>query len=255
MVKLENVRTKSTARAPLLGCFRPLTAVSDLVGRRGSSDGLPCGLAAAATVPFDLPGQAQVDPSCRQGAKSTIEGSRWLRCEGVAEMTKIIHDRPTDIDTRTPADSQQLARQQTIKQIERGRRFTVSTAVAIVGMALHPQRAQAAHQGSKPGAIGWTLGAPDAMMGAGSSGAMPRVTEGVARGRRGGRSGSCRPWPGCGGPGRCPCDACHSTQRAGAAAARAFVGRAALHRMAEHKARRQLFRRCPPRLHGQSEGS
>lgn len=51
-------------------------------------------------------------------------------------MTQIIHDRPTDIDTSTPADGEQLARQQAIKQIERRRRFKVSTAVAAVGMAL-----------------------------------------------------------------------------------------------------------------------
>jgi hypothetical protein len=51
-------------------------------------------------------------------------------------MTKIIHDRPTDIDSRTPAGSEQFARQQAIRQIERSRRFKVSTLVAAVGMAL-----------------------------------------------------------------------------------------------------------------------
>jgi 2TM domain-containing protein len=51
-------------------------------------------------------------------------------------MTNLIHDRPTDIDTSTPAGSEEHARQQAIKQIERRRRFKVSTAVAAVGMAL-----------------------------------------------------------------------------------------------------------------------
>ena len=51
-------------------------------------------------------------------------------------MTNIIHDRPADIDTSTPAGSEELARQQAIKQIERRRRFKVSTAVSAVGMAL-----------------------------------------------------------------------------------------------------------------------
>ena len=51
-------------------------------------------------------------------------------------MTNIIHDRPADIDTRTPAGSEELARQQAIRQIGRRRRFKVSTAVSAVGMAL-----------------------------------------------------------------------------------------------------------------------
>jgi hypothetical protein len=51
-------------------------------------------------------------------------------------MTKIIQDRPADIDSSSPAGSEQLARQQAIKQIERRRRFKVSTAVSAVGMAL-----------------------------------------------------------------------------------------------------------------------
>jgi hypothetical protein len=55
--------------------------------------------------------------------------------EGV-EMTNIINDRPTDIDTSTPADIDQLARQQAIMRIERRRRFKVSTAVSAVGMAM-----------------------------------------------------------------------------------------------------------------------
>ena len=51
-------------------------------------------------------------------------------------MTNIVHDRPADIDSSSPADRDQLARQQAMKQIERKRRFKVSTAVSAVGMAL-----------------------------------------------------------------------------------------------------------------------
>jgi len=51
-------------------------------------------------------------------------------------MTKIIDERPTDVDSGAPADSGQLARQMAIRQIERRRRFKISTAVAGLGMIL-----------------------------------------------------------------------------------------------------------------------
>ena len=51
-------------------------------------------------------------------------------------MPKIIDDRRTDIDSNAPADSEQLARQEAVKQIERRRRFKISTAVSGVGMIL-----------------------------------------------------------------------------------------------------------------------
>jgi anti-sigma factor RsiW len=53
-----------------------------------------------------------------------------------AEMPKIIDDRRADIDSKDPADSEQLARQEAVKQIERRRRFKISTAVSGVGMIL-----------------------------------------------------------------------------------------------------------------------
>jgi hypothetical protein len=49
-------------------------------------------------------------------------------------MSDIIHDAPADRDTLVPANGGQLARQQAIKQIERRRRFKISTAVSAVGM-------------------------------------------------------------------------------------------------------------------------
>jgi 2TM domain len=51
-------------------------------------------------------------------------------------MSKIIEDRPTHTESDTPITSEQFARQQAIKQIERRRRFRVSTAVTAVGMVL-----------------------------------------------------------------------------------------------------------------------
>jgi len=55
--------------------------------------------------------------------------------EGV-EMPNIIDDTPADRDSNAPVTSEQLARQQAIKQIERRRRFRISAAVSAVGMIL-----------------------------------------------------------------------------------------------------------------------
>jgi hypothetical protein len=46
----------------------------------------------------------------------------------------IPQDMPTDSSSNGPAGSEQLARQQAIKQIERKRRFWASTVAAAVGM-------------------------------------------------------------------------------------------------------------------------
>ncbi len=51
-------------------------------------------------------------------------------------MPKIIDDRSADIGPDAPADSEQLARQQAIKQIKARRRFKISTAAAAVGVTL-----------------------------------------------------------------------------------------------------------------------
>jgi 2TM domain len=59
-------------------------------------------------------------------------------------MSKMIYSRPGDIDSKVPESkelarqeaSDHLARQQAIRQIERKRRFTISTATAAVGMVL-----------------------------------------------------------------------------------------------------------------------
>jgi len=51
-------------------------------------------------------------------------------------MPEIIDDRPADIDSDAPADSEELARQQAIKQIKAKRRFKVSTESAAVGVTL-----------------------------------------------------------------------------------------------------------------------
>jgi hypothetical protein len=56
--------------------------------------------------------------------------------KGAVEMAKIIDGRPTHIDSNAPAGREQLVRQQAIKQIERKRRFRISTAVSAVGMIL-----------------------------------------------------------------------------------------------------------------------
>ena len=49
-------------------------------------------------------------------------------------MTKIIDDRPADTGPNASADAGQLAREQAIKQLERRRRYWISTAVSTVGM-------------------------------------------------------------------------------------------------------------------------
>jgi len=51
-------------------------------------------------------------------------------------MPKITDDRPADIDSDAPANSEQLARQQAIQQIRARRRFKVSTASAALGVTL-----------------------------------------------------------------------------------------------------------------------
>jgi phosphate/sulfate permease len=57
-------------------------------------------------------------------------------------MSKMIYSRPVDADGKVPApgdqhgsqeDSDEFARQQAIRQIERRRRFTISTAATAVG--------------------------------------------------------------------------------------------------------------------------
>lgn len=49
-------------------------------------------------------------------------------------MTNITHDRPEHAHPDTPADTGQLAREQAIRQIERKRRYWISTAVSTIGM-------------------------------------------------------------------------------------------------------------------------
>jgi hypothetical protein len=49
-------------------------------------------------------------------------------------MSNVIHDPPTDFGPNAAAGSEQLARQQAIKQIERRRRFRVSAAASGIGM-------------------------------------------------------------------------------------------------------------------------
>ncbi len=51
-------------------------------------------------------------------------------------MSNIIQGAPKDNASNAPADSQQLIRQQAIKQIERMRRFKIGTAAAAIGMAV-----------------------------------------------------------------------------------------------------------------------
>ena len=51
-------------------------------------------------------------------------------------MTKIIDERLTHTNPDGPASTGQLAREQAIKQIERRRRYWISTAVSAVGMVL-----------------------------------------------------------------------------------------------------------------------
>lgn len=51
-------------------------------------------------------------------------------------MPNITHNAPADTGPDAPARSEQLARQQAIRQIERRRRFRVSTAWSAVGMII-----------------------------------------------------------------------------------------------------------------------
>ena len=51
-------------------------------------------------------------------------------------MPNIIHDTPTDTGPDAPASSEQVARQQAIKQIERKRRFRISAAWSTIGMII-----------------------------------------------------------------------------------------------------------------------
>jgi hypothetical protein len=51
-------------------------------------------------------------------------------------VANLIDDRPADIDSSAPASSEKLARQEAIKQIERRRRFKVSTVVSGLGMII-----------------------------------------------------------------------------------------------------------------------
>jgi 2TM domain len=49
-------------------------------------------------------------------------------------MSQISKDRHADINPEAPVSSEQLAREQAMKQIERKRRFKISTAWATIGM-------------------------------------------------------------------------------------------------------------------------
>ncbi len=51
-------------------------------------------------------------------------------------MPDIIHDTPTDSGLNDPANSEQLARQQAIKQIERKRRFWTGAAWSAIAMII-----------------------------------------------------------------------------------------------------------------------
>jgi len=51
-------------------------------------------------------------------------------------MTKIIDDRPADTGPEAPVGAGQVAREQAIKQIERRRRYWISTAISTTGMFL-----------------------------------------------------------------------------------------------------------------------
>jgi hypothetical protein len=51
-------------------------------------------------------------------------------------MTKIIDDRAADTGRDAPADAGQLVREQAIKQIERRRRYWISTAISTAGLLL-----------------------------------------------------------------------------------------------------------------------
>jgi hypothetical protein len=51
-------------------------------------------------------------------------------------MSHVIHDSPTDHSPDAPADGDQLARQQAIRQIERRRRFRISAIWSAIGMMI-----------------------------------------------------------------------------------------------------------------------
>ncbi len=51
-------------------------------------------------------------------------------------MSQLSDSRHPDIDPNAPAHSEELAREQALKQIERRRRFKVSSVIAAIGMAI-----------------------------------------------------------------------------------------------------------------------
>jgi 2TM domain len=51
-------------------------------------------------------------------------------------MSKMIYSQHADMDAHVPADSDELARQVAIRQIERRRRFKISTVTGTVGMII-----------------------------------------------------------------------------------------------------------------------
>ncbi len=51
-------------------------------------------------------------------------------------MSKMIYSGHADIDAGAPSDSDELARQEAIRQIERRHRFKISTAAGAVGMII-----------------------------------------------------------------------------------------------------------------------
>ena len=51
-------------------------------------------------------------------------------------MSNVVHDTPTDHSPDAPAGDDELARQQAIRQIERRRRFWISTVWSASGMAI-----------------------------------------------------------------------------------------------------------------------
>jgi 2TM domain len=51
-------------------------------------------------------------------------------------MSDIIHDTPTDRGPDAPAEADQLARQQAIRQIERRRRFRIGSAWSALGILI-----------------------------------------------------------------------------------------------------------------------
>ena len=51
-------------------------------------------------------------------------------------MTHITDERPADSSPTVPSDTEQLAREQAIKQIERKRRYWISSAISFVGVLI-----------------------------------------------------------------------------------------------------------------------